>query len=1366
MIRPIDLELLFTAFAFRHAKIDNEQLGRAVARMESHGSIADTMVQTGMIDEAKRQQIDAAVKDHLRQHHDDSSASLAAINPLPFPLSLFDHLLETHAAIPDSLLTYQTVVPEVGHNIVANPNEHQRAAPPSSLTHPTSTNTPGIPTRYRSKRFHARGGLGEIYVATDMEVHRDIALKEIQNHYADNLASRQMFIVEGSITGSLEHPGVVPVYGMGQYEDGRPFYAMRLIRGESLKTAIKTLHSGEPLFPNGRDPSLALRQLLNRFLDVCNTIHYAHSRGVIHRDIKPDNIMLGPYGETLVVDWGLAAIFQHDSSRDAENLHDKLNGQTPRFESIRLTKDSDDKILGTAPYMSPEQASGRQSEMGPCSDVFSLGATLYTILTGTIMYPGTSTGRVLEKAKHRDAVAPTQINPSIPVALAAIVEKATAKLPSDRYQTAKQFADDLDAWLADEPVTAYRERWHERLRRWMRQHRTLVTSGIAALLMGIIALSVIAALLSTKNAEVAAQRDTAERNLIAARKAVRESFVQISEDERLKAEGLEQLRMKLLKSPEPYFIEFLSQNPDDPRLRLEQAQWRSLLAAIIHNTQSPTDAIKQYETVEKNLHDLGEEFESPDLALNDNNKTEFQSLRANTHLQLATLYDMTAEFDQSMNHARQAIAYADSLVTADMASISIAASTQLAKSQFTTGQTDAAITTLDEAINRRSSAAKRFSENWRLRLNHSLAERAECRAAEGDVLGAVDDWKTALSQSDEIEITRENEITVLEFRARALVSMARETGNARLRNPSLKYAEQAQKIAQQLVNRHPDNLSYAELKIDVENTMATTLAIAGPNPDPNAVRNGLTKGIELYGQLVNAHPSVVMYRYRLLKSRLNLVFADLSQGKAPDEIIQDATGVLSSVEQLAHEHPRIPDIQVLFAKTLINTAMLSMWFEDESAVSEIKRRFDLAKETLNQLDSLPNRVAYTEVRSSLYSVLGRLDQSNEQWADAAGKEAHRQQIMEQFPDTYWNVPFPNERKADSLDTEAQYRLGAGQVDAGFARLDNAIAVRETLVRDFPNEPVLRKNLATSLRDYGDWLKEFDLENAEVNSNAYTRKSLDVIKEVPLNELDNSQLLSIVGDLVQLATISSSDGEPETAADQCKRARQAAIELHRREPTSQNLAYQLLVENLLIGYLLDLDQNVDDLVNSLHQTVTAMLNEYDHSDDVRDTAMLAYRQTAAHFHSKKNYEQARYFLSEAYKISERSPQRNTIAINLSDAEIRLGSFLAGTERSAPLLGADELEPLSYYNLAVNFALAIRALQNDAHLSEPVRQSLSTWYQTNAIKGLEKAADAGLFDDPVWRSTFDADADLESIRETDDYREFTKARFPQEPNKTDP
>src|SRR5262249_20115933 len=161
--------------------------------------------------------------------------------------------------------------------------------------------------RYQVIQPHARGGIGEVLLARDQELGREIALKRIQDAHADDPESRARFVREAELTGNLEHPGIVPVYGCGRAPNGRPYYAMRFIRGESLEAAITRFHDGvgrRDRDPGGRSPGLL--RLLERFNAVCDAVEYAHSRGVLHCDLKPGNVMLGAHGETLVVDWGLA----------------------------------------------------------------------------------------------------------------------------------------------------------------------------------------------------------------------------------------------------------------------------------------------------------------------------------------------------------------------------------------------------------------------------------------------------------------------------------------------------------------------------------------------------------------------------------------------------------------------------------------------------------------------------------------------------------------------------------------------------------------------------------------------------------------------------------------------------------------------------------------------------------------------------------------------------------------------------------------------------------------------------------------------------------------------------------------------------
>ncbi len=334
--------------------------------------------------------------------------------------------------------------------------------------------------RYQALRPHARGGLGEVLVARDQELNREVALKQIQDRFADDASSRQRFVLEAEITGGLEHPGIVPVYGLGAYADGRPYYAMRFIRGQSLQEAAEAFHRAEQPRRDPGERTLELRKLLDRLIAVCNAIEYAHARGVVHRDLKPGNIMLGKFGETLVVDWGLAKLLDQKENETVEQIDERPLAPSSLAGTMPTQMGA---AVGTPQYMSPEQAAGRLDLVGAASDVYSLGATLYYLLTGAPPFEAADLGALLQQVQRGEFRPPRQLNHSLPVELDAICRKAMALKPEDRYPSALALADDLEHWLADEPVSAYPESAVRRLGRWARRHRAWTLSGAAALLL-------------------------------------------------------------------------------------------------------------------------------------------------------------------------------------------------------------------------------------------------------------------------------------------------------------------------------------------------------------------------------------------------------------------------------------------------------------------------------------------------------------------------------------------------------------------------------------------------------------------------------------------------------------------------------------------------------------------------------------------------------------------------------------------------------------------------------------------------------------------------------------------------------------------
>jgi serine/threonine-protein kinase len=353
---------------------------------------------------------------------------------------------------------------------------------------------------YRDLRFHAQGGQGEVFRAFNPEFSREVALKFLKAEFlVGHEEIFRRFLDEAAITGRLEHPGIVPIYGVGQDNHGQPCYAMRFVQGVPMSEAINVLHQqgedaaamlaqikgsvalGSPHEVRKR----LLRELITRLQSVCETIAYAHSRNILHRDLKPSNVMLGRFGETLVVDWGLARTLtdgKHRLERDEVGTATSW-GSSEHLEVVTKSVG----LKGTPAYMSPEQADGLGT-LSAASDVYSLGATLYAILTARAPYQGPSYDIVMMLRRRRPPAPLRAIQPDVPRALEAVCRKAMALDPNDRYPSAGALANDLDNWLADRPVTAWREPILVRLRRRVERHRTaVIAAGTSLLLAGLVA---------------------------------------------------------------------------------------------------------------------------------------------------------------------------------------------------------------------------------------------------------------------------------------------------------------------------------------------------------------------------------------------------------------------------------------------------------------------------------------------------------------------------------------------------------------------------------------------------------------------------------------------------------------------------------------------------------------------------------------------------------------------------------------------------------------------------------------------------------------------------------------------------------------
>ena len=338
------------------------------------------------------------------------------------------------------------------------------------------------------------GGMGEVLSIRDVDLGRDLAMKRIRGGSAGpNVLAR--FLAEARITARLDHPGVVPVHDLGVDPTGRAYFTMKLVAGRHFGQVLEALRARDAEWPRAR--------VLGALLRVCEALSFAHDRGILHRDVKPSNIMVGDYGEVYMMDWGLAKDLRASSA--SPSAPEGASGN-----DLPLGQTRSDEVLGTPPYMSPEQARLTDDEVGPPSDVYSIGVILYVILAGRRPYEAPD-----ERVDSRELLTRMLAGPPEPVAelalvhppeLIAICERAMQAKPSDRYCSVVQLAEDLRAFLENRVVQTYRTGAWAEFRKWVRRNPGLAASMAVAVVVaigGLVGMNVVQA---RANVDLAASR--------------------------------------------------------------------------------------------------------------------------------------------------------------------------------------------------------------------------------------------------------------------------------------------------------------------------------------------------------------------------------------------------------------------------------------------------------------------------------------------------------------------------------------------------------------------------------------------------------------------------------------------------------------------------------------------------------------------------------------------------------------------------------------------------------------------------------------------------------------------------------------------
>jgi len=409
---------LYGVVALQANFIDSAHLDEFMAvctdwNADQNVSLADVFIQRGWIQPSDKAHLDYLVERRMQQHGGDDSATLTNIRrDVERSLTMLNRATApvTPSRSPGSPLI------SLAQIFAAAPQQE----------------------RYTRTHLHAKGGIGQVWVARDSQLSRNVALKELLPDQSSNSVFRARFLREARITGQLEHPGIVPVYELS-YRLGtqEPFYTMRFVKGRTMRDAALVHHKKRI---EGQTDSIEFLTLLNAFVVVCKTIAFAHSRGIIHRDLKGQNVMVGDFGEVVVLDWGLAKELGRSENDDA--IH-------PGIASDRKTQEAeltlDGEAVGTPAYMAPEQAAGRLDLIDERTDVYGLGAILYQLLTGQSPFTGTAE-EILKKVELEQPVAPDRHWPEVPPTLQSACLRALSKEPAARFTSAHDLAQEVEQW--------------------------------------------------------------------------------------------------------------------------------------------------------------------------------------------------------------------------------------------------------------------------------------------------------------------------------------------------------------------------------------------------------------------------------------------------------------------------------------------------------------------------------------------------------------------------------------------------------------------------------------------------------------------------------------------------------------------------------------------------------------------------------------------------------------------------------------------------------------------------------------------------------------------------------------------------------
>ncbi|MCO6457956.1 MAG: serine/threonine protein kinase [Pirellulaceae bacterium] len=784
-------------------------------------------------------------------------------------------------------------------------------------------------THYHLTRVHKSGGQARVWLAYDQRLHRRVALKEPRPDKSLSEAAMRRFLQEAQIAGQLEHPNIVPVYELIRLGNDPPFYTMRFLQGQSLRAAIAEYHKRRE---QGKAGSLELHGLLESFVAVCNAMSYAHARGVLHRDLKPDNVVLGAFGEVNLLDWGLAKRLDRAGDDEATDRYVEVS-ETP--DALRTRPGS---RPGTPPYWSLEQAAGQVERINRRTDIYGLGTILFEILAGRPPHAGQDTQRIRDNIIHgptpraRDAVG------TVPRPLDAICAKAMSKDQQDRYATVHELSQDVRRWLADEPVRAYQERLSERAARWMRRHRVWTQAvGTALLIVAVVATIAAVSVERARRHEHQAKLEAIER----LQQSLHTIDTMLTGVERVAENypGARDLRIPLLSKAAEQLADLAARPTSDPGLLAETARCELRLGEVhlqLSELKSAEDVLRR--AVER-VGGL------PDELLG---RLENQITRVAAHRLLAEVLALQGHSDQ-------------------------------AQRQLETAETLAAGSTQPGDAGMRLEAARTFIVRAQLRQPAS-----ELDAALADLQAAEDQLRPLLSIPGPTTNQSQELLALVHTLAGQLLAAGGRNDTAQVRQ------EGALQIYQQLAAGDAAQPRYQEGLAFARFDLANTLAGLG---DVDAEEKQLRQAASELAGLVDVLPDVPRYQDNLAAAHSNLGRL-LHRTARFDEADKQLNEALRLLEKLANGPVVLPHYLEQLAQTCSVLGRLLIDQNRPEAWNNLESARLLYEQLLRDDD--PQFRPYRLGLAATHRQLARLHQREGQTTDADKELTTALELLEQL----------------------------------------------------------------------------------------------------------------------------------------------------------------------------------------------------------------------------------------------------------------------------------------------------------------------------------------------------------------------------------